>query len=55
MNKLFFVPVQTRIFNDFYHLHCDENNVKWSGHITPPKKIIDNLYKYVERCKTSEK
>ena len=52
MNKLFFVPVQTRIFNDFYRLRCDENNVKWSGHITPP--ISDNLYKFVERCMTSE-
>ncbi len=40
MNTLFFVPVQTRIFNDFYHLRCDENNVKWSGHITPPNQII---------------
>lgn len=36
MNKLFFVPVQTRIFNDFYRLRSDENNVKWSGHIMPP-------------------
>lgn len=36
MSNLLFVPLQTRLFNDFYKLRCDENNVKWSGHITPP-------------------
>lgn len=48
MSNLLFVPLQTRLFNDFYRLRCDENNVKWSGHITPP--LLDNLYKYVEMC-----
>ncbi len=44
MSKLFFVPVQTRLFNDFYRLRCDENNIKWSGHITPPiRKIFTSL------------
>ncbi len=36
MNNLLFIPLQTRLFNDFYKLRCDENNIKWSGHITPP-------------------
>lgn len=48
MNNLLFIPLQTRLFNDFYRLRCDENNVKWSGHITPP--LLENLYKFVEKC-----
>ena len=36
MDNLIFVPIQTRLFNDFYKLRCDANNVKWSGHFTPP-------------------
>lgn len=36
MRDLLFIPLQTRLFNDFYRLRCDENNVKWSGYTTPP-------------------
>ena len=48
MSNLLFIPLQTRLFNDFYRLRCDENNVKWSGHIAPP--LLENLYKFVEKC-----
>ena len=48
MGNLLFVPLQTRLFNDFYKLRCDENNIRWSGHITPPSRA--NLYKFVEKC-----
>lgn len=52
MDNLIFVPIQTRLFNDFYKLRCDANNVKWSGHFTPP--TLDNLYKFVEKCQCSK-
>ena len=48
MTDLLFVPLQTRLSNDFYKLRCDENNIRWSGHITPPSRA--NLYKFVEKC-----
>lgn len=48
MSDLLFVPLQTRLSNDFYKLRCDENNIRWSGHITPPFKGI--LDKFVEQC-----
>lgn len=48
MGNLLFVPLQIRLFNDFYKLRCDENNIRWSGHITPPSRA--NLYKFVEKC-----
>lgn len=44
MNKLFFVPIQTRLFDEFLRLRSDENNVKWTGHLTPPyQKIFTSL------------
>lgn len=53
MIDLLFIPLQPRLFDDFYRLRCDENNIKWTGHISPPEK--EKLHRFVEECIYDEK
>ncbi len=35
MSSLLFIPLQTRLFNDFYKLRSDENNIGFAADIYP--------------------